>query len=162
MHPFFLKLAESVEAIVPNINHCHRHWQNSGSRPPGTFRAKKHPFSGLFFQICRIIDMYVFLVVFHGAELKNKCFNAWNCTVCPFSVGIEVFLGLNQGGGGMLDLALLQNSFLSDVDYISIFFYLVHTAGELRFSHFSKIFDFLLISLIWLCISGDHLVFGLF
>ena len=46
-----------------------------------------------------------------------------------------MFLGLNQGGGGMLDLEffkkiffqkkfLLQNSFLSDVDYIStVFFY---------------------------------------
>ena len=79
--------------------------------------------------------MYVFLVVFHGGELKNKCFNAWNCTVCPFSVGIEVFLGLNQGGGGMLDLEffkkkffsdknfLLQNSFLSDFDYISTVFW---------------------------------------
>ena len=32
------------------------------------------PFSGLFFQTCRIIDMYAFLVVFHGAELKNICF----------------------------------------------------------------------------------------
>ena len=49
------------------------------------------------------------------------------------SVGIEVFLGLNQGGGGMLDLEffkkkskkfLLQNSFLSEVDYISTVFYL--------------------------------------
>ena len=44
-----------------------------------------------------------------------------------------MFLGLNQGGGGMLDLEffkkkskkfLLQNSFLSEVDYIStVFFY---------------------------------------
>ena len=53
-----------------------------------------------------------------------------------------MFLGLNQCGSGMLDLEffkkkvffqknfLLQNSFSSDVDYISsVFFYLVHTAG---------------------------------
>ena len=72
--------------------------------------------------------MYVYLVVFHGAELKNKCFNTWNCTVCPFSVGIatlEAFLGLIQGGGGMLDLEFfIQNSVLSDVDYISNAFFI--------------------------------------
>ena len=92
--------------------------------------------------------MYVYLVVFHGAELKNKCFNAWNCTVCPFSVGIttlEAFLGLKQRGDGMLDLEFfkkkffseknffLQNSFLSNVDYISTVFFIFGSywgAGE--------------------------------
>ena len=43
--------------------------------PRGAFRAKTHPF-GCFFQIYRISDMYVHLVVFYGAELKNECFNA--------------------------------------------------------------------------------------
>ena len=45
-------------------------------RVPRGLLGLKHQFLGLFFQIFRIIDMYVFLVVFHGAELKNKCFNA--------------------------------------------------------------------------------------
>ena len=35
----------------------------------------KTPLLGLFLQIYRITDMYVYLVVFHGAELKNECFN---------------------------------------------------------------------------------------
>ena len=81
--------------------------------------------------------MYVFLVVFHGAELKNKCFDAWNCTVCPFSVGNEVFLGLNQGGG-MLDLEFfqkkfsLQNSFLSDANYVFTVFLFWSILGEVE------------------------------
>ena len=75
----------------------------------------KTPLLGAVFQIYRIIDMNVYLVVFHGVELKNKCFSTWNCTACPFSGGIEVFLGLNQGGGGMLDLELLKMFFLEKI-----------------------------------------------
>ena len=72
------------------------------------------------------------------------------------------FLGLNQGGGGMLDLEffrkkifhkkfLVQNLFLSDVDYISADFLnvLFHTwvgAGELR--HFPIFFIFHFLNLI--------------
>ena len=50
----------------------------------------KTPLFGAVFQSYRIIDMqvYVYLVVFHGAELESKCFNTWNCIVCPFLVGI--------------------------------------------------------------------------
>ena len=58
--------------------------------------------------------MYAFLVVFHGADIKNKWFNTRNCTVCQFSVGIttlEALLGLNRGGGGMLDLELIFGLF---------------------------------------------------
>ena len=53
-----------------------------------------------------------------------------------------MFLGLNQGGGGMLDLEflkkifrkifLLQNSFLSDVDYISTVFWFILGGGLVR------------------------------
>ena len=61
--------------------------------------------------------MYVYLVVLHGAGLKNKCFNAWNSTVCPFSVGIEAFLGRNQGGGGILDLEFFEKKFCSKIHF---------------------------------------------
>ena len=88
--------------------------------------------------------MYVYLVVFHGAELKNECFNTWNCTVWPLSVGFTTpghFLGQNQGGCGMLDLEFFQKKFFSkffgskiifsDVDYILTVFFiiLVHNWG---------------------------------
>ena len=65
-----------------------------------------------------------------------------------------MFLGLNQGGGGMLDLEFFKKNFFSEKIFCSkihfyqmlitfpLFFYLVHTAGELRLSHFSEIFDF--------------------
>ena len=39
--------------------------------PRGHLGLKNTPFRGCFFQICRIIERYVFLVVFHGAELKK-------------------------------------------------------------------------------------------
>ena len=71
--------------------------------------------------------MYVFLVVFHCAELKNKCFITWNCTVCPFSVRIttlEAFLRLNRGSGGMLNLEFFQKFFFSKKTFCSkIHFY---------------------------------------
>ena len=133
--------------------------------PWGHLGLKNTPFWGCFFQICRIIDMHVVLVVFHGAELKNKCFNTWNCTVCPFSVGIttlEAFLGLNQGGGGMLDLEFFKKKFFFRKKFFApkfiflwcwlhfhfFFFWSILGGGwgELRLSRFSDIFDFLLIS----------------
>ena len=74
--------------------------------------------------------MYAFLVVFHGAELKNKCFIPETTPFVHFqqvSRPLRRFLGLNQGGGGMWDFfqkkILLQNSFSSDVDYISTVFF---------------------------------------
>ena len=67
--------------------------------------------------------MYVYLVVFHGAELKNKCFSTWNCTVCPFSVGIGVLLGLNQGDSGMLDLEFFEKKISHKNSYSKIYFY---------------------------------------
>ena len=118
--------------------------------------SAKNPFSGLFFQICRIIDMYVFLVVFDGAELKNKCFNTWNWIVCPFSVGfttLEAFLGLNQGGGGMLDLELIFSKKKFAPKFIFIrcwlhfrrFLYFGSHWGWGRVEHFPRFSTFLLI-----------------
>ena len=72
---FLLKLGQNVEEIVPNIKPLSQTLTKFWFASPGTFRAKKHPFFGAVFQIYRIIDTYVYLVGFNGAELKNKCFN---------------------------------------------------------------------------------------
>ena len=50
--------------------------------------------------------MYVFLVVFHGAELKMNVLTPETALFFIFSryIALEAFLALNQGGGGMLDL----------------------------------------------------------
>ena len=130
--------------------------------------------------------MYVYLVVFDGVELKNKCFNTWNCIVCPFSVGIEAFLWLNQGGGGMLDLKFFEKKnffqknfapkfILSDVDCISTDFLkfwsiLGWGRGELRLSHFSEFFLNLLnlimhiggplsFRLVYVLVPGNFIIF---
>ena len=119
----------------------------------GLLGLKNTPFWGCFSNLSNY--WYVcFLVVFHGVELENKCFNTWNCTVCPFSVGIttlEAFFRAKSGWWWNVGLRifqkkfLLQNSFLSDVDYIStvlLFWFMLSGGwGELRLSHFSEIFN---------------------
>ena len=55
-----------------------------------------------------------FLVVFHGAELENKCFNPWNCTVRPFSVGfttLEAFFRAKPGWWWNVGLRIFQKKF---------------------------------------------------
>ena len=71
-----MKLGQNVEAIVPNIKPLSQALAKLWFACPGdTFRAKNALF-GAVFQLYGNTDMYVYLVVFHVAELKNKCFNA--------------------------------------------------------------------------------------
>ena len=53
--------------------------------------------------------MYVYLVVFYGAELKNKCFNTQNCTVRGFSVGFEIPRGLKVSKYPKLPVTLIRS-----------------------------------------------------
>ena len=63
-----------MEAMAPHVKCISQTLANSGSLPSGLFRAQT-PLFGVFFQNYITVNMYAFLVVFHSAELKFKCFN---------------------------------------------------------------------------------------
>ena len=62
-----------METLVMNIKVLLLTPKNSGSRPLGTFRAKKHPFLGLFLMIVKNTILYVVIGVFYGAEFNFTC-----------------------------------------------------------------------------------------
>ena len=111
IHYIFLKLGQNMEVIIPNIKPLSQTLGKLWFMSPGTFRAKKHPFWRCFFSNLSYYGYVCLFSGFYGAELKNKCFNSWNCTVCPFAVGIEAFLGLNQGGWWNVGLGIFWKFF---------------------------------------------------
>ena len=84
IHQIFMKFCQKVETLVINIKVLLLTPKKLWFVSLGDFRTKNAPILGAFLTFVQNVIMFVFILVYYGAEFKFTGPNTWNCIIFLF------------------------------------------------------------------------------